>query len=278
MPRHAILQIRFGPQHGTKVVLAPRTLVRVGRTERADVVLAHDPTVSGIHAEVAWDGRQAYFKDLDTPAGTLLDGVRTPGGRVPHGSWLQIGQTALCLYHEDHTPRRREPTAEPQRVAARRAALARLRDVPSLFAILDAARDERIRVLLRESIDEARSLYQGPKGDALWEVAPHLVRFHSDSRLLDRVVEEGWGEAWGITFSSSESPRELRRHLRRFLMVEREESGEPLYFRYYDPRVWRTFLPMATVLQRSELFGPIDRFFAEGPQGELVCYERDGAR
>jgi hypothetical protein len=277
MAGHAILQIPFGRLHGTKVVLAPHMRVRFGRTERPDFVLAHDPTVSGLHAEVSWDGRHAHFKDLDSQTGTLLDGMRTPGGRLPHGSWLQIGQTVLCLYHEAHTPPRREPSGDLVRTAARREALAALRAEPGLYAILDAARDERILVLLRESLDDARSLYEGAKGDALSEVAPHLVRFDPQSRLLDRLVEEGWGDAWGIYCSSRESPREVRRQLRRFLMVEREESREPLYFRYYDPRVWRTFLPMATVLQRSELFGALECAFAEGPQGELVRFDSGGA-
>jgi hypothetical protein len=46
-------------------------------------------------------------------------------------------------------------------------------------------------------------------------------------------------------------------------MVEAEDAREKMYFRYYDPRVLRAFLPMATPRQRSELFGDLSLFLYE---------------
>jgi hypothetical protein len=55
---------------------------------------------------------------------------------------------------------------------------------------------------------------------------------------------------------------DLRRHLRRLLQV-RTEARETLFFRYYDPRVLRAFLPTCDRAQLAEFFGPIQRFDLE---------------
>ena len=38
---------------------------------------------------------------------------------------------------------------------------------------------------------------------------------------------------------------------------------EPLYFRYYDPRVLRAWLPTCDPAQLAEFFGPVEFFIAE---------------
>lgn len=40
-------------------------------------------------------------------------------------------------------------------------------------------------------------------------------------------------------------------------------SGEPMYFRFYDPRVLRAFLPACGGAELSELFGPARMLLAE---------------
>ena len=129
--------------------------------------------------------------------------------------------------------------------------------------MLDAARDERVLTLLQESIDEYRSLYEGPQGTALESVAPYLVQLQKDSRLLGALVQEGWGNHWGIYFTSSASFIEVRRHLRKFLMIELEGDPGRFYFRFYDPRVLHSFLPTCSAEQRKDFFGPIARLFYE---------------
>ena len=48
---------------------------------------------------------------------------------------------------------------------------------------------------------------------------------------------------------------------RHFLMIELE--GEEVYFRFYDPRVLRGFLPNCTPGEIREFFGPIREFLME---------------
>jgi hypothetical protein len=47
---------------------------------------------------------------------------------------------------------------------------------------------------------------------------------------------------------------ELHKHFRKFLLVSTEE-GKQLYFRFYDPRVLRIFLPTCNPAQLVEFFG-----------------------
>jgi hypothetical protein len=140
----------------------------------------------------------------------------------------------------------------------------------ALYGVFDAARDDRILRLLQESVDEHQNLYEGTPGRALDPVAPYLVRFAHGSSLLSRLLIGGWGRAWG-TFYRSEAPlREIRRHFRRYLIVLDEESLERLYFRYYDPRVLREFLQVATRRQHGEILAPFTRVIYEGADAEVV--------
>ncbi len=60
------------------------------------------------------------------------------------------------------------------------------------------------------------------------------------------------------------------------LMAGRDESGKKLFFRYYDPRILRAYLPSCTSTELAEFFGPVGRFLLEGRDGQLVMYERGG--
>ena len=143
------------------------------------------------------------------------------------------------------------------------------REAP-LHAVLDAARTPRILEILRESVEEHRSLYEGVQGEALDDVAPYLVRLSPGSRLLEQLVREGWGRRWGIYLLGELRQRDLRRHLRRFLMVEDDATRDRLYFRYYDPGVLRDLWPTCSRRQRDELVGPLRGYLVEGPRGEVL--------
>src|ERR1700761_1332141 len=87
---------------------------------------------------------------------------------------------------------------------------------PYLYAILDAARDERIYPGLHQLADteEIVSLYQGPTASELASVAPYLVCLGTSDRVFDWIWQEGWGESWGIFLWSLVSPQRLREHFR----------------------------------------------------------------
>ncbi|MBK6520488.1 MAG: DUF4123 domain-containing protein [Polyangiaceae bacterium] len=185
--------------------------------------------------------------------------------------WIRAGETVVSLHIEAFTPARREAHAIWS--DEKRRALEALSSAEPLFAVLDAARDPRILQLLRESVHEAPSLYDGVQGDALASVAPYVVALPHASRLLQQLVLEGWGKRWGVFLSSRAPLAEVRRHLRRFLLVADDVTGRRLYFRFYDPTALRTFLSCATTRQASAFFMNIDRLLVEDDAAAVEVVE-----
>lgn len=281
--KRIIVEIRLGPLASRKAILAPGQALRLGRAERdhhpgrIDLVIPHDAQLSTEHLELTWDGARCHLRDLDSAKGTWLQGERVTAAEVTNGAWIRAGDTHLMVYFEAHTPPR---TAAPAPVEERMTALATLQRACAtggLFAVVDAARGGRPLRLLREAVDEHRSLYDGVKGEALAHCAPYLVALRSDSGLLERLVREGWGARWGIFLACARPFVEVRRHLRRFLLIEDDETAQRYYFRFYDPRTLRLFLPTCTPRQRHDFFGELAAFWAEGERGELVRFAPDGA-
>lgn len=266
--RRAILTVLSGRDAFRKFVLTPGSVLRVGKADDADVRLTNDPKLEWIHFEIDWDGLRCELRDLG--GGTLLDGTKVTHGWPRHGSILQAGQTLFSLHQEALSPPRRKPQRTPEEVVLVKQALTALSTERNLYGVFDAARDDRVLTLLRESVDEHCSLYNGIKGRALDDVAPYLVRFDADSGLLQALVEEGWGRAWGIYLTSDRPFKEVRTHLRRFLIVAEDTTDQRLYFRYYDPRILRDFWPLTTPRQKDDLIGPLHGFFFEGPLLEIL--------
>ena len=146
-------------------------------------------------------------------------------------------------------------------------------DFPSprteLYAILDGARDPRIVEWLPSSRLEFRCLWAGELAPSLVRVAPYLVHVHPHAEFTRAVLDAGWGRAWGVWLHSAAPLDELRLHLRRFLRV-RDERGRRFLFRYYDPRVLRVYLPTCTSEELATVFGPVQRFCLESPDGGAV--------
>jgi len=132
----------------------------------------------------------------------------------------------------------------------------------SLFAVLDGARDRAIGRALASSPVEYQSLFSGPLNPSLRASSPFVVKLNPQEAFTQLLIAEGWGHAWGIYVASTSSLLGLRRHLRTLLRV-RMDNGRKCYFRYYDPRVLRAFLPTCTSDQLHQIFGPITRFDLE---------------
>ncbi len=270
--RRVFLEVRGGPMAFRRTVLSPGDCVRVGRTSFSDFVIADDDQLSRIHWQLSWDGATCEARDLGRAGGILVGGERKERAVLHRsGAWIRAGRTDFSVYFED-------VGEAPVPLGAGRAQMAEsvfalLREVAergALFTVLDAARTERIVPLLHTAADEFVSLYQGIQAQTMADGAPYLVRFAKESRLLRRLVFEGWGQSWGSYMESAAPLGELRNHFRRILMVTRDSDEQPMYFRFYDPRVLRTFLPMATARQVDRTFGPVARFIAESTGGAGV--------
>jgi hypothetical protein len=155
--------------------------------------------------------------------------------------------------------------------------MARDRSSGDVYALLDAARDPRIARLLKRSMIDYCCLYSGKLPRELEDAAPYLVSLGRNSRLTAELITLGWGNSCGFFVSSRALLQDLRRHFRRFLLVQ-DDGGRRLVFRFYDPRVLRTYLPTCNAGELRQFFGPVERYVVEGdPAGSLIEYRCTGA-
>jgi hypothetical protein len=146
---------------------------------------------------------------------------------------------------------------------------------PSVYAVLDGARDERIYRAVYDSRLEYECLFAGDLSYELALAAPYLVKLDARAAFTRWLLEEGWGKSFGIFAWTRADTETLRRHCRRLLQIK-DEAGRRLFFRYYDPRVLRLYLPTCTAAELREVLGPLGRLLAEGPDGQVIAYEPGG--
>jgi hypothetical protein len=141
------------------------------------------------------------------------------------------------------------------------------------FAVLDGASVPILLDKLAQWQPEYECLYRGEIKPDLAQVAPYLVRIEPETEFAQWVLSEGWGKHWGIFAIVEAGLRDMRQHFRRFLTVH-DESGKPLLFRYYDPRVLRVYLPTCNAAELAEIFGPVACYVAEGEEpGTALRFE-----
>ena len=139
----------------------------------------------------------------------------------------------------------------------------------NVFAVLDGASIPDLLMSLYEREPEHVCLYLGELEPDMAEVAPYLVQLERDSDFTRWLLGKGWAKHWGVFAQTYSDLREMRQHLRKFLTVYSEE-GQPLLFRYYDPRVLRVFLPTCTEEELTEFFGPVEAFLLEGEEPDAL--------
>ncbi|MBL8210991.1 MAG: DUF4123 domain-containing protein [Bryobacterales bacterium] len=291
-----ILEIIQGQDAGSELEIPAGETRRIGKDSGlSDVSFSLDPAMSLVHCVIGCDDGGGHVRDLNSMAGTWVNGQRVTQARLKAGDHVKAGDTIFVARIQDDAPAEASAGAgagagsgdaaddiSPENAAnARERLLAFLKQEPlTLYALLDGAQSGRIVRMLSEQGAEAQSLLETVDAPELHDVAPYLVQFHRHSKLLPTVIEKGWGQNWGVFLTSAETFSQLRLHLKRLLDVETED-GTPLYFRYYDPRVLRVFLPTCTAEESRRFFGPVDRFIVEenaesalyfvgGPKPQLV--------
>lgn len=131
-----------------------------------------------------------------------------------------------------------------------------------VFAILDGASVKGLLDKLYDLSPNFCCLFRGELAPDMAEVAPYLVELEPGSEFTDWVIDQGWGNHWGVFAVTDADLRATARHFRAFLIVY-DEAGRPLRFRYYDPRVLRTYLPTCNAEELAAVFGPVTSFFLE---------------
>lgn len=138
-----------------------------------------------------------------------------------------------------------------------------------VYAVLDGASIEDLLGALAEMQPDYVCLYRGELDEEMAVCAPYLVRLDEESQFTDWVLGYGWGQHWGIFALADVDSKAMRKHFRTFLMVS-DPEGKQLYFRYYDPRVLRLYLPTCTVEEMQLVFGPVSCFALEDPSARSM--------
>ncbi|HUT30756.1 MAG TPA: DUF4123 domain-containing protein [Sedimentisphaerales bacterium] len=150
----------------------------------------------------------------------------------------------------------------------------------SLYTVLDGASVPELPQILWEHEPEHICLYRGELEPDMAAVAPYLVKLEYDHPCTKLVCEQGWGKHWGIFVITPVEVdiRMLRGHFRRFLMVY-DPDGKLIYFRYYDPRVLRVYLPTCNAEEIRIVFGPISSYVLEDEDPSvLLRFSSDAER
>ncbi len=137
---------------------------------------------------------------------------------------------------------------------------------PAWYAIIDGSRDSRLEGLVR-SCREHACLFKGTIDPQLAQVAPWLVRIDEREPLISTWQEYGRGQSWGMMVNSTLSFEALHRYFRRFLQAMLPD-GMTVMFRFYDPRVFRTYISAALHDEREPWFAGVDQYAVEAEGGE----------
>lgn len=245
-----------GPAAGMRAALGIGHTLTVGRGEHNTVPLPQDGFLSGAHFSITQAATELRLRDLGSRNGTRVNGVLVQECLLREGDEVHAGNSRflVTIGPEEFSPQARFLTSQPD----------------PLYAVLDAARDPDILPLLQNSGQPFFSLYFGQAADDLKTVAPYLVPLPPKSEVLNSIVAGGWAHSWGIFLTCGEPLAEIWKQLRRSLMVSLQGTQEQVYFRFYDPRVFRVFFRVSTPQQRVEFTGPIRNFFVEDDDPAVI--------
>jgi hypothetical protein len=137
-----------------------------------------------------------------------------------------------------------------------------------LYAILDPCDAPGVPPKMEELGERAVSLFRGYAEEQYTAVAPYLVAV--DPPTLEWIVETLWKEPWGIFVMAKADLDTLRQHFRRFLIVQLPD-GEKWFFRYYDPRILRVYLPNCNDKELRKFYGPLRAFAIADAEQDTIC-------
>lgn len=137
------------------------------------------------------------------------------------------------------------------------------------YAVLDGASVPDLPLKLYDMGAPNVCLYRGELSPDLQYVAPYLVQLLPEKDFTNWLLTECWGKHWGIFAQSSMTMIGMRKHFRSLLTVY-DETGKPLLFRYYDPRVFLTYVPTCNSDELETFFGRVNYYFAESENAEKL--------
>lgn len=245
------LTIRYESGGEEVFTLAGGDSMLVGSSPEADLQV-DDSFLSGRHFRIAPSPDGWRVVDEGSSNGTYVNGIQQTEAALHDGAVIAAGKFQIFV-------RMGIPQDTPQQF---------LREYlceqpPFLYAIVDAAHGSVVWEFLRRTEGLHQSLFDGESGEQLASAAPYLVAIDIHDPVLDVLIHDSWRQGWCTFVVSQSGFNELRNHLRDLLLVDEDQDEGLLYFRFYDPRVLRNFVPECDDDQLDELFECVDAFVVE---------------
>jgi hypothetical protein len=144
------------------------------------------------------------------------------------------------------------------------------------YALVDTAQDPLLHPLVGECA-KAECLFSGDLDPVLAAASPHLVRIDDRSPLMATWKKQGAGKNWGILCESDIAFDALRRHFKKFLNAKLPD-GTIALFRFYDPRVFDTYVRACTPEELARWFKGVSQYSVEGEDGAVHNFRLRGGR
>lgn len=139
----------------------------------------------------------------------------------------------------------------------------------SWFAVIDGAQDSRLLGLV-QSCREHACLFAGKLDPQVAATSPWVARIDPADALLPTWQAHGRGLNWGLMIEADLQLADIRSRLRRFTTAKLPD-GDVVLFRFYDPRVFNTYIRAATPDERAPWFeGGITQYAVEGADGATM--------
>lgn len=138
-----------------------------------------------------------------------------------------------------------------------------------MYGVLDCSRDPALyEHAVRLAPHGAACLFEGRLAEEVLRVSPFVVELAPADPLSRQWRTLGWGQAWGILLSSRSGLGAVRRRLRHFTQAKLPSGEGPVLFRFWDPRVFRVYLPLVEPAEVGAWFEDIDRYVVETEDGK----------
>lgn len=147
-----------------------------------------------------------------------------------------------------------------------------------LYAVVDASRSPMtIPPALQAMTDKVTCLYRGKALEEFGDDTAWVAAIQPDESVLDWLVDNGFGKRWSIFLRSSLQLADIVRHLCKFTVIL-DDVGTAHFFRFYDPRTLRQYLPVFSTEQRAEFFQGVHAWYCENDvrPNELLKFTKNG--
>jgi len=135
-----------------------------------------------------------------------------------------------------------------------------------VYAVIDASRAIELIATARQRGLEAYTLFSGELAEEVAHVGPCLVAIPEPERFAGSW-SDALGSMPGVLLTTDAERDAIARHLRSVFLAT-DEDGVSYFFRFYDPRVFRAYLPTCTAEERAAFFGPVQGWLVETAEGE----------